>query len=64
MLDHYWLKMIPHYNTLMSRSEYKEYRKIKGLSVSISETSSSGDSDSSSEEEDDDDNDEENNEDS
>lgn len=28
MLSHYWLKMVPNYDTKMSRSELKEYKKI------------------------------------
>ncbi len=47
MLQHPWLKMIPRYDTKISRQECREYRKIHNYEVSPSKESSS----SSSEEE-------------
>jgi len=28
MLNHWWLKMIPHYDTKMSRNERREVKKV------------------------------------
>lgn len=28
MLSHYWLKMVPNYDSKMSRSELREYKKV------------------------------------
>jgi serine/threonine protein kinase len=56
MLNHYWLKMIPNYNSVMSRRELKEYLKVHNYSVSPSEKE-----EDKGEKEDDDEDDEENN---
>lgn len=39
MLNHYWLKMIPNYNTKMGRMECREYKKANNYSVSASKDS-------------------------
>ena len=39
MLNHHWLKMIPNYNTKMSRREKKEYLRVHKYSVSSSKKS-------------------------
>lgn len=39
MMNHYWLKMIPNYNTKMTRKELREYKKTLNMSVSSSEES-------------------------
>jgi hypothetical protein len=36
LLDHYWLKMIPNYNTHMSRTELREYKKTNRMECSPS----------------------------
>ena len=43
MLNHYWLKMIPNYNTKMSKQELREYKKTLNMSVSSSKNSDHGD---------------------
>lgn len=43
MLDHYWLKMVPSYNTKMSRQELREYKKVTKRSVSPSKSKSKKD---------------------
>ena len=49
MLGHRWLKMMPRYETKLSRRESREYRRLHGYHVSPTKKSSS--SSSSSEEE-------------
>ena len=39
MLNHHWLKMIPNYNTKMSKQECREYKKANNYSVSSSRDS-------------------------
>ena len=39
MLNHHWLKMIPNYNTKMSKTECREYKKANKYSVSSSRES-------------------------
>jgi serine/threonine protein kinase len=34
LLDHYWLKMIPNYNTKMGRMEHREYRRVNKMPLS------------------------------
>jgi serine/threonine protein kinase len=34
LLNHYWLKMIPNYNTKMLKEEHREYRRVNRLSLS------------------------------
>ncbi len=46
MLSHPWLKMIPRYDTKISRRESREYRKLNGYEVSASAPSSSSGSSS------------------
>ena len=41
MLSHPWLKMMPRYDTKISRKESREYRKIHGYQMSPSKKSSS-----------------------
>ena len=41
MLSHPWLKMMPRYDTKISRKESREYRKIHGYQMSHSKKSSS-----------------------
>ncbi len=36
LLDHWWLKMIPNYNTHMEPGEAREYKRIYGLKCSPS----------------------------
>jgi serine/threonine-protein kinase SRPK3 len=36
LLDHYWLKMIPNYNTHMSRGELREYKRVNRMECSPS----------------------------
>jgi len=36
LLDHYWLKMIPNYNTHMSRAELREYKRTNHMECSPS----------------------------
>lgn len=39
LLNHHWLKMIPNYNTKMSRKELRELKRTKNQSVSDSSRS-------------------------
>ena len=41
MLSHPWLKMMPRYDTKISRKESREFRKIHGYQMSPSKKSSS-----------------------
>jgi hypothetical protein len=50
MLDHYWLKMIPNYNTKMGKAEMKEYLEINKIKARDESSSSSSCSESEKEE--------------
>jgi len=43
LLDHYWLNMIPNYNTHMTREEHREYKRVNGMSLTPSQKSSNVD---------------------
>jgi hypothetical protein len=42
LLEHYWLKMIPNYNTHMSRDEHLEFKRITTEEVIKEESPESG----------------------